>query len=229
MRQVLEGIYRDISLAGSLGFKGGTAAMLFYDLPRFSVDLDFDLLVENADEKTWENLREKIKSIMAELGDVKKADIKRYTVFLLLSYGDEDHNVKIEISKRKPAFLTKDFFELRDHLGISIQVAKPAYMFASKLAALTTRKEFATRDMFDINYFAKNRWDIEEEALKYYVGKNIQDYLPDCIQTIEKINDNQILAGLGELLNDEKQKAWVKSHLREDTVFLLKNYQSALK
>ena len=72
MRQVLEGIYRDISLAGSLGFKGGTAAMLFYDLPRFSVDLDFDLLVENADEKTWENLREKIKSIMAELGDVKK-------------------------------------------------------------------------------------------------------------------------------------------------------------
>ena len=113
MRQVLEGIYRDISLAGSLGFKGGTAAMLFYDLPRFSVDLDFDLLVENADEKTWENLREKIKSIMAELGDVKKADIKRYTVFLLLSYGDEDHNVKIEISKRKPAFLTKDFFELQ--------------------------------------------------------------------------------------------------------------------
>jgi predicted nucleotidyltransferase component of viral defense system len=42
--QILKDIYEDRELAVVLGFKGGTALMFFYDLPRFSVDLDFNLL-----------------------------------------------------------------------------------------------------------------------------------------------------------------------------------------
>ena len=42
--QILKEIYEDKELSGILGFKGGTALMFFYDLPRFSVDLDFNLL-----------------------------------------------------------------------------------------------------------------------------------------------------------------------------------------
>ena len=42
--QILKDIYSDIELAKYLGFKGGTALMFFYDLPRFSVDLDFNLI-----------------------------------------------------------------------------------------------------------------------------------------------------------------------------------------
>lgn len=41
MMQVLKDIYSDRELASCLGFKGGTALMFFYNLPRFSVDLDF--------------------------------------------------------------------------------------------------------------------------------------------------------------------------------------------
>ena len=44
--QILKDIYSDIELANCLGFKGGTALMFFYDLPRFSVDLDFNLIKE---------------------------------------------------------------------------------------------------------------------------------------------------------------------------------------
>jgi len=44
--QILKDIYSDTDISPFLGFKGGTAAYLFYDLPRFSVDLDFDLLDE---------------------------------------------------------------------------------------------------------------------------------------------------------------------------------------
>jgi len=43
--QILKDVYSDLELANYLGFKGGTALMFFYDLPRFSVDLDFDLLM----------------------------------------------------------------------------------------------------------------------------------------------------------------------------------------
>jgi len=35
------------------------------------------------------------------------------------------------------------------------------------------------------------------------------------------MGDRQILAGMGELL-DEKQKAWVKTRLRTETIFQLK-------
>ena len=47
MGRILKDIYTDVSIAPLLGFKGGTCAYLFYGLPRFSVDLDFDLLEVN--------------------------------------------------------------------------------------------------------------------------------------------------------------------------------------
>ena len=51
---ILKDIYSDIELANSLGFKGGTAQMLFYDLPRFSVDLDFNLLTPAKSSEIYE-------------------------------------------------------------------------------------------------------------------------------------------------------------------------------
>ena len=44
MVQILKDLFTDIEMANCLGFNGGSALMLFYDLPRFSVDLDFNLL-----------------------------------------------------------------------------------------------------------------------------------------------------------------------------------------
>jgi predicted nucleotidyltransferase component of viral defense system len=41
--QILKDIYKETRISPYLGFKGGTAASLFYGLDRFSVDLDFDL------------------------------------------------------------------------------------------------------------------------------------------------------------------------------------------
>ena len=57
MMQILKDIYSDIELANCLGFKGGTALMFFYDLPRFSVDLDFNLIHAEAEESDYQNLR----------------------------------------------------------------------------------------------------------------------------------------------------------------------------
>ena len=48
--QILNDIYSDILLSNCLGFKGGSALMFFYDLPRFSVDLDFNLLEASKEE-----------------------------------------------------------------------------------------------------------------------------------------------------------------------------------
>jgi predicted nucleotidyltransferase component of viral defense system len=227
MGQILRDIHTDTSISPLLGLKGGTCAYFFYDLPRFSVDLDFDLLEVN--EENQKIVFEKITEILGRYGQIKSRHIKRFTVFALLSYGDDDHNVKVEISIRKPAENLQDRYELKEYLGISMFAAKKDYLFASKLAALTLRTETAMRDVYDIHYFAKNNWDIDAEVVKEMTGKSVREYLADCIAFVEKIKDNQILHGLGELVGGEKEKAWIKGHLKADTVFMLKNYLSVLK
>ncbi|MFA5643472.1 MAG: nucleotidyl transferase AbiEii/AbiGii toxin family protein [Candidatus Paceibacterota bacterium] len=227
MGRILKDIYADIAISPLLGFKGGTCAYFFYGLPRFSVDLDFDLLA--ASDENQKMVFEKIVNILSRYGQVKDQCIKRFTVFALLSYGDDDHNIKVEINTRKLVENIQDHYEIKEYLGISMFVAKKDYLFGSKLSALTLRNETAMRDIYDIHFFAKNNWDINAEAIKERTGKTVKEYLADCIAFIEKVKDNQILQGLGELVSGEKEKAWIKNNLKADSIFMLKNYMSVLK
>lgn len=225
MGQVLKDIHADVAIASFLGLKGGTSAYFFYKLPRFSVDLDFDLL--SPGEENQKIVFDKIKLILTRYGMVKDSRIKRFTVFALLSYGDSDHNIKVEINVREPVLNIKELYELREYLGILMFVAKKDYLFASKLLALTLRTETAMRDIYDIHYFAKNNWGINAEVIRARTGKNIKEYLSACIAFVEKIKDRQILHGLGELLG-EQEKTWVKNNLKAEAIFMLKNYRAAL-
>jgi len=226
MGQILKDIYQDISIASLLGFKGGTCAHFFYGLPRFSVDLDFDILTSIEANKKL--VFEKVQIIIEKYGNVKDNYIKRNTIFFVLSYGDQDHNIKIEISTRELSFNIKTQYELKEYLGISMLVAKKEYLFAGKLVALTLRANTASRDVYDIYFFAKNNWDINREVVEEWTKKKTKDYMADCIAVIEKIKDNQILNGLGELL-DEKQTNWARKDLKAETIFSLRNYMSVMK
>jgi predicted nucleotidyltransferase component of viral defense system len=227
MGKILKDIYTDITISPLLGFKGGTCAHFFYNLPRFSVDLDFDLLVVN--DENQKMVFEKIVAILSKYGEVKDQYIKRFTVFALLSYGDDDHNIKFEVNVRKLVGNIQDHYEMKEYLGISMFVAKKDYLFASKLSALTLRNETAMRDIYDIYYFAKNNWDINAEVIKERTSKTTKEYLADCMVFIEKVKDSQMLQGLGELIDSEKEKAWIRNHLKADSIFMLKNYMSVIK
>src|SRR3989338_555165 len=145
MGQILRDIYGYVSVSSLIGFKGGTCAYFFYGLPRFSVDLDFDLL--STDEATQKLVFKKIAIMLKKYGQLKDSRIKRNTVFFLLSYGDADNNIKIEVNTRTLTPNIKENYENKENLGISMLVAKKDYLFSSKLAALTLRKETAMRDV----------------------------------------------------------------------------------
>ncbi|MBU4482191.1 hypothetical protein L6278_00670 [Candidatus Parcubacteria bacterium] len=68
-------------------------------------------------------------------------------------------------------------------------------------------------------------WDIDEKVLKFWTNNNIKEQLKKCIKIIEKINQQNILQGLGEVLSD-KDKEWAKKNLKQETLFLLKSYLS---
>lgn len=226
MGQILKDIYDDISMSSLLGFKGGTCSYLFYDLPRFSVDLDFDLLVVN--DENQKMVFEKVVKILKQYGEIKDSYIKRFTIFALLSYGDTDHNVKVEINTRELVPKIRSLYEMKEYLGISMMVAKKELLFAGKLLALTLRSETAMRDVFDVHYFAKNNWSINQEVIQARTNITIKEYLQNCITFVEKIKDGRILNGLGEVIESEKEKDWIKNHLKTDTIFMLKNYMSVL-
>lgn len=226
MGRILRDIYTDVSIAPLLGLKGGTCAYFLYGLPRFSVDLDFDLLKNDGNDQKF--VFEKIKKILKTYGEIKDSHIKRNTIFCLMSYGDADHNIKVEVNTRIHMAEIRDRFELKEYLGISMLVAKKSYLFTGKLVALILRRAHAMRDIYDIWYFAKNNWEIDTEMLQIWTNKKVEKYLANCIALIEQVKDNQILQGLGELLS-EKEKIWVKTCLRKEAIFLLRNYMSILK
>jgi predicted nucleotidyltransferase component of viral defense system len=213
--QILKDIYSEKEIAPILGFKGGTAASLFYELPRFSFDLDFNLLESKKGKTTFQ----KIKKILKKYGDIKEAREKRYTLFFLLSYGKKERNIKIEISKRE----FPDEYEVKNYLGIPMLVMKKGDIFAHKLVAFLDRNGIANRDVFDIWYFFNNRWEIDEKIVEVRTGMDINDYLSRCIKQVKKINNKYILQGLGEVLTEE-QKEWVKSNLKKELIFLTKNF-----
>jgi len=226
MGKILRDIYSDISVSSLLGLKGGTATYFFYGLPRFSVDLDFDILSEDEDDKKI--VYNKILEIIKKYGIIKDSYIKKYTIFALLSYSDMDSNIKIEINTKNQIKNIKSKYELKKYLGISMIVAKKEYLFAGKISALTMRTKTAMRDIYDINYFAKNNWDIDEEAVKSISNRDKKEQLLLCLEVIEKIKDNEIMTGLGELVKEE-EKEWIRKDLREETIFMIKNYISVIK
>lgn len=216
MGKILFAIYSDKKLASILGFKGGTACYLFYGLPRFSTDLDFNLLKEDQGKMVFD----KIKDIISDFGVIKDSIIKANTIFFLLSYEKEAQNIKIEISQR--IFADNDY-EIKNYLGLPVLVMKKDCIFAHKLAAVLDRKKPANRDLFDVWFFLKNNWPINEKIILARTGLDTKKYLKKIISYIEKQKKMNILHSLGELV-DTNQKSFVRDKLISELLFLLKLY-----
>jgi predicted nucleotidyltransferase component of viral defense system len=215
LMRILKDIFTDPMLGPLLCFKDGTAALFFYNLPRFSVDLDFDLLDAQKEEEVFS----RVKKILAHYGTLKEVRNKRYSLFFLLSYENKmkgAQNIKIEINKRQ--FGSRN--EIKSFLGIPMKVMIQEDMAAHKLVAMYERKLQANRDIFDVWFFLHNNWPVNKEIIEERTGLSYKDFLKKCIAMLEAVNKRSILSGVGELL-DNKQKYWVKEHLIPETIFLL--------
>jgi len=213
--KILKNIYSDKDLRNILGFKGGTALFLFYKLPRISVDLDFNLL----DEEKKSLVFEKLKNNLSKFGEIIEAKEKRYTLFFLISYGKGERKIKVEVSKRN--IPTK--YGVKNYLGIPILVAKKESLASGKLSAFLNRKKLASRDLFDLWFILENNWLFDEILLKSQTNFSIKQALKEAIKKIKNLKNNQLLQGMGELV-EKKDKQWIKKNLKNELLFLLKLY-----
>ncbi len=211
--QILKDIYSDTRISPFLGFKGGTATLMFYGLDRFSVDLDLDLLDENQEERVFSRIME----IVQKYGVIKESRRKRFNLLIVLSYEDKARHVKVEINRRQYG----SRYEIKTYLGVSMQVMVVEDMFAHKLMAMYERIDKTSRDIYDVWFFLTSRTPINKGIVEARSHMPFDQLVEACIKRLEKLNNRRILEGMGELLTTS-QKDWAKAKLREETIALLK-------
>lgn len=214
--QILKAVYTDPELAVNLGFKGGTALMFFYDLPRFSVDLDFNLLKPTMEEKVYH----KIKQVVLKYGSIHDEAKKHYGPLVVLDYGIGERKLKVEISNRN----FNDRYEMKNLLGINIKVMTASDMFAHKLCALIDRGSVVPRDVFDSWFFMNNKTPVNPDTIEFRMQKTYNGFMQQCIDEVSQINDKKLIQGLGELLTRD-MKNFVRNSLKQDTLQLLQFYR----
>ncbi len=216
MVQILKDIYSDIELSNYLGFKGGTALMFFYELPRFSVDLDFDLLDLDKASIVFDKLRK----IILKYGSIADEAKKFFGLLFVLDYGKGERKLKIEISNR----LFENHYEIKSLFGINVKVMTAPDMFAHKLCAVLDRKVKTNRDIFDIWFFMEKQTPINKDIVENRMKVTLPEHISNCIDYLESIKHKHLLDGLGELM-DKETKQFVKTQLLNECIRHLKFYE----
>lgn len=207
MIKTLLALVSEKKLVSKLGFNGGTALYLFYELDRFSTDLDFDLIGDGGEQEI-----ELITNIVRKNLTVIDKRTKRFTWYWMGSYEKGEHKVKVEVNTRK--YTNK--YEQRDFRGYAINVLKPEFMMAHKLCAVLDRKHLQNRDLYDVWWMLKHDFPINEEIVKTRMRTSLVKYWGELIRKVDELpKDYDILQGLGEVM-DYRKKDWVRGQLLKE-------------
>lgn len=202
MFQIIKDIFSD-PIGKYLAFKWGTACYFLYGLDRFSTDLDFDLVEEI-------NIDDKIIALLQKYWSIKKWQK------IILSYGDHDINIKIDISRK---IRSANQYTLIDFYGTLIRTQNKATVFANKLVALTERS--TNRDIYDVYFFFQQLFDINEHVIAERTWSDLRTLYTLIIKKLQSLPKTyKILDGLWEVLNTS-QKQRVKEHLVSDLISLM--------
>lgn len=218
LTNILIDIYKDKELGTVLGFKGGTSAMLFYDLPRFSIDLDFDLIPKYT-PKELDKIVKNITELLSKKYTIKDQSNKFNTLFWLVSYGDRLTNIKVEVSTRENPY---NHYTLKSFYGIKINVLDIGDMIAHKMVTIMDRPSLANRDLLDVHFFLGTPYvnNINYDIIKHRTGKEPKIFYKDLYKFISKIDSSTILNGLGEVL-EQNRKDWAKAKLKTELLGLI--------
>ena len=171
----LNGIYKH-HLGKSLFFTGGTCLRFFYNMPRFSEDLDFD--TDNLTAEGFGGLLEVVEKALAREGfSLKITSEKRGNLFiaelyfkdLMRVYGLTDARgsdlvIKIEIYKPEWNLETEPGVLSLYGYNFSATLLGKGNAFSEKLCALFKRKR--GRDIYDTLFMLKRHFPFNEEVLK---------------------------------------------------------------
>ncbi|MBO5817849.1 MAG: nucleotidyl transferase AbiEii/AbiGii toxin family protein [Paludibacteraceae bacterium] len=211
MTKILLDIFADHELATLLAFKGGTSLLFFYQLTRFSTDLDFNLL----DEQSAELVYKKLRSILSQYGKIDDEAMKFYGPIIVLNYGPNERKLKVEVSIRQ----YDNHYEVLPLLGKDIRVMTMPDMFAHKLCALGER--ITPRDVYDVLFFLKRGTPINDNIIRLRTGRSVTEYARFCATRVRETTPKALMQGLGEVLLTNQDKQFVRQQMIDETSMAL--------
>lgn len=214
MKKILHWIFAN-KIWDSLWFKWWTLSYFCYNLDRFSTDIDIDIIDLDKEKEVVEIVRK----ILHELWDVKNETLGKTLHRRIFRYDERSMNIKVELNKR---IRKANTYDIQNIDWMKIRCMSPDSIFANKLVALYER--FKNRDLYDVNFFLKNKFPINEGIIIERTWKNTKDLTNELIKLLPvHYKKNNVLADIWEVLTDE-QKIWMKNKAVDETIELLKNF-----
>lgn len=216
MLKILKAIFTS-PVAEKFWFKWWTLTYLCYWLDRFSTDIDLDILDISNEQEIIGIMRE----LLLSFWEIKNETLWKTLHRWIYRYDFESENIKVELNKR---VWNSNTYENKVIGGLEIKCMKKESIFWNKIVALSER--FKNRDLYDVNFFLKNKFPLNEEIINERTWKDTVTFVENLITEIpKKYTLNSILFDLWEVLTD-KQKAWMKNYAIDETITLLKSYIS---
>ena len=202
LADVLEYLNTNPILKESLALKGGTAINLtIFNLPRLSVDIDMDYLVNNSREEMLDQrelINSTINRYMISQGYTKNEKTKNphsldsWVYDYIGASGNRD-NIKIEInySLRAHMLQVEERSIVTEHFGggHKVKTLAPIEIYGSKINALLSRA--AARDLYDArNMIHYNLFDKSEGTL---LRKTVVFYAAISAKVINKTFDTSAI------------------------------------
>jgi predicted nucleotidyltransferase component of viral defense system len=190
-----------------IAFKGGTALKLFYDLPRYSEDIDYDSLGKIYPQELMDKVKAQITKRKWEVTDEA---IKYNTILLELRFAGPERNfrIKIEISTRKKE-LNTTILTLR---GVPILSLEPSYLMTEKLITFVDRQ--SGRDFFDAWFILNNAYPLDESLIVKRSG-DIAQFYQKLLEVIKKADAKRIHRDTGKLLSLD-HRTWIRTSFLSD-------------
>ncbi len=233
LMRTLKEIYEDKLLSNNITLKGGTSLnFLYLDIPRLSIDLDFNFTGSIDKDKTIKlrpNIEDNIEKLSEQLGYkiVRKPPsyiLSRYNLQYQTIRNTKDH-IKIEINylERKPIgkIIEKHITTLFPDIdSFKIKTYTLEELAAQKIKACIERTE--ARDIYDIYRISKQ--DLNLELLQkyvtiYYCMTNGNIDIESFLGSIREYNLDKLKQEIQQFIrNTEDIKA---EEIQKDTIHFL--------
>jgi len=208
------------SKAGAqIAFKGGTALKLFYGLPRYSEDVDYDMLPSGSGEELLNIIDRLFKRRKWEITDQA---LKYYTLLFELRFAGIDRNfrLKIEISTRKKHLDTS----IQSLRGVPVLTLEPSFLMTEKLITFLERD--AGRDIYDAWFILNGAYPLNEPMIQE-AFRDERRFYQAILEKVTKMDPKKISRDTGKLIGAD-QRNWIKTSFLTDFKMLIRRKIEAL-
>lgn len=211
-------------LSRGLIFKGGTCAAMQGCLDRFSVDLDFDLVL-NVSKNL---IKKELGQVFSDLGLEIKSQSSTTVQYVLRYSGSKGSRNTLQfdaVGFSMPENITQPVFLADINRYLDCQTIET--MFSHKLVAVLDRHHqhatIAGRDIYDIHHFFINGYRYNSGIIQKRTDLPLKQYLKNLVEFIEKnVTQTIINEDLNALLPPQKFRA-IRKSLKPEVLAMLKS------